>query len=131
MQFEDEPTIVAVDELPPTVIGDALVLVGVGRVIEVVIVDRDREPVVSDVGWQASRYRPRPQNAVLLEPKVEVRSGLSVIVQYEDRRCSHASYCARRVADLETLHVRQGRRSEPSGSSASSLGGAATSHGRR
>jgi hypothetical protein len=47
---------------------------------QVVIVDRDGESIASNVGRQTLGHRPRPQDTVLLETKVEVRTRLAVIV---------------------------------------------------
>ncbi len=62
-----------------------LSLVLEGRVLELVVVDRDREPVVAGVGREPARHRPRPEHAVLLEPQVEVVLRPVVLVEHEHR----------------------------------------------
>jgi hypothetical protein len=85
VQHEHEAAVVAVLELPPAVVRDPLGLVLVRRVVELVVVDRDGEPVVAGVVGHALGHRPRPQHAVLLEPQVVVVSWPVVLVQHEHR----------------------------------------------
>src|SRR6478735_5094178 len=72
-------------ELPPAGVGDRLVLVGVVEVVQLVVLDLDGEPVGAALCRQAPWKGPRPEHAVLLEPEVEVRLRLAVVVQDERR----------------------------------------------
>lgn len=101
VQVEDEATVGVVDQLPPAMVGDALVLVGVRRVFEVVVGDGDGEPVPSDVGRQALGNGPGSQDPILLQPEIEVGSRLPVIVKDEDGSRCHALHYARRQRSNE------------------------------
>jgi hypothetical protein len=57
---------------------------GVGGGVQIVVADRNGEPIVPYVGRQAPRHRPRPKDTVLFESKVEVRTGFSMVVENED-----------------------------------------------
>ena len=48
---------------------------------ELVVVDRDCEPVVAAVGGEATRHGPGPEHAVLLQPQVEVVLGTGVLME--------------------------------------------------
>ena len=72
VQGEHEPAVVAVVLLPPADVGDRLVLVLVGQVLELVVRHGDREAVGGRIVRQPLGHRPRPQHAVLLEAQVEV-----------------------------------------------------------
>lgn len=55
------------------------------------VFDRDGEAIVLHVSRQAPRHRPRPKNTVLFEPKVEVRTRFTVVVQHEDGTRGHTT----------------------------------------
>jgi len=83
VQREQQPPLTAVVFLPPSDVGDVLVLVGVGEVIHLVVPDGDGEAVLPGPGGQPSRHRPRPQHTALGQPEVEVMTRLAVLVQHE------------------------------------------------
>lgn len=94
VEHEHHPVVVARLLLPPAGVGDRLVLVGVGEVVHVVVVDRDGQAVVTVRRRQPLRHRPRAQDAVLLEPQVEVRPWLPVVVEHVCRPVASADVVA-------------------------------------
>ncbi len=85
VQDEDDAPVVPRLLLPPAGVGDELGLVGVVDVVQVVVRHRDRQPVLPGGRGQPARDRPRPEHAVLLQPQVEVRPRLAVVVEHERR----------------------------------------------
>jgi hypothetical protein len=75
--------------LPPPRVRHELVGVGVGQVLQVVVGHGHSQPVLPRVRGQAARHGPGPQHPVLLQPQVEVRAGLAVVVQHERRPVAH------------------------------------------
>ncbi len=83
VQHEDRPAFVPVLQLPPAGVRDGLGGVLVGEVVQVVVRDRDRQPVAGRRGRQALGQGPRPQHPVLRQPQVVVRPRDAVVVQDE------------------------------------------------
>ena len=91
VQGEQQPAVVAVVFLPPTRVGDGLVLVGIGEVLQVVVGHRHCQSILLRVRRQALGQRPRPQHPVLLQAQVEVRTGSPVVMQHEGGPGRHQS----------------------------------------
>ena len=83
MQHEDEASLVPVLELPRAGVGDGLVGVLVGEVVDLVVRHVDRQPVLPGVLGQSPWHGPRPEHAVLLEPKVGMTTRTTVVMQHE------------------------------------------------
>src|SRR5680860_748788 len=83
VENEQEPTIGAAFVLPPTDIGDRLVRVLVAQVVQVMVRDRDGQPIPSRIGRNSLGKGPRPEYALFLEAQIEVVLGLLVLVQHE------------------------------------------------
>jgi len=59
-------------------------------VLEIVIGDRHREPILGRIRRQPLRQRPGPQHPVLLEPEIEMMVRATVFVQDERGPIGHA-----------------------------------------
>lgn len=85
VQGEDEPLRRAVVFLPPPDVRDGLVLVLVLKVVEVVIRHSDGKTILPRSVRQPTRYGPRPQDAVLFQPQVEMRPRSTMVMQHKSR----------------------------------------------
>jgi hypothetical protein len=89
VQDEDGPTIVTALKLPPPGVGDALGVILIGGVVELVVVDRYGEPIVLVVLGHSLRDGPRAQYAVFLQPQVEVAPRPIVLMEDEHGSFGH------------------------------------------
>jgi hypothetical protein len=83
MQGEDHSMVIPVVFFPPAYVGNALVGIFVGQVIEVVIRDADRETVPTGDRRQTPWNGPRSQHSILFEAKVIVMLGAPMLMQHE------------------------------------------------
>jgi hypothetical protein len=90
VQHENGPTIVTAFKLPPAGVGDALGVVFIRRVVNIVVFDRYGEPIVRVVLGQSLRDGPRAQHTRLLQAQVEMVPRPIVLMEDEHGSVGHA-----------------------------------------
>jgi len=85
VQCEQDASLVALVLFPPPGVSNRLVGVAVGQMIEIMVINFDREVVPVSAGGQSTRHGPGPEHAVVFQAQIEVRPWFAMVVQHERR----------------------------------------------